>query len=152
METMEVTSREKEEILQKRERLQKRGDYWLTPEGRAEIRATWDDPEDGAIPLPLLNELVKVEEESRQLKEAGIILLSIGKFTIDGQDHISRCCVCGKLPEQKHDQGCQFARARTIIESSPICVATEQALAGPEEFENQPGHTGGLLAEEKSPP
>lgn len=45
------------------DRLRKRGSYWLSEEGRAEIRECWDDPEDGDIPLPLLNELERLESK-----------------------------------------------------------------------------------------
>lgn len=71
MEVMEVTPYEKSRILSDRERNKRRGDFWLTPEGRALIRDTWDDPEDGAIPLPLLNALEKLEE---QLDHVGQLL------------------------------------------------------------------------------
>ena len=62
METMEVTPYEKRKILEDREQNKRRGKFWLTTEGRCIIRDTWDDPEDGAIPLTLLNYIEELEE------------------------------------------------------------------------------------------
>lgn len=41
----------------------KRGDYWVSQEGREQIRDTWDDPEDGNCVLPLLNALEQAESK-----------------------------------------------------------------------------------------
>lgn len=49
-------------IQEYRERYMKVGDFWLTPEGRAEIRECWTNPNDGNIVLPLLNELERLEK------------------------------------------------------------------------------------------
>ena len=54
-------------IQEYRERYMKVGDFWLTPEGRAEIRATWKNPNDGNIVLPLLNELERLENGIKAL-------------------------------------------------------------------------------------
>lgn len=40
----------------------KRGSYWLTPEGRAELRETFDDPNDGNAVRPLLDALEWTEK------------------------------------------------------------------------------------------
>lgn len=50
------------------ERNKKRGAYWLTPEGRKEIRETWSDPNDGNAVLPLLNALEANEKWITQLE------------------------------------------------------------------------------------
>jgi hypothetical protein len=49
-------------IKEYREQYIKKGDFWLTPEGRAEIRGCWENPNDGNIVLPLLNELERLEK------------------------------------------------------------------------------------------
>lgn len=41
----------------------KRGDYWLSQEGRQEIRDTWEDPNDGNCVLPLLNAIEQAESK-----------------------------------------------------------------------------------------
>lgn len=46
----------------------KRGAYWMTPEGRKEIRETWSDPNDGTPVLPLLNALEANEKWITQLE------------------------------------------------------------------------------------
>src|SRR6266496_4361225 len=43
------------------DRKRKRGAYWLSTEGREEIRETWDDPNDGNCVLPLLDALEAAE-------------------------------------------------------------------------------------------
>jgi hypothetical protein len=49
-------------IREKREQKKESGAYWLTPEGRAQIRETWTDPEEAGCPvLPLLNALEALE-------------------------------------------------------------------------------------------
>lgn len=69
METMEVTPEERQDILANRRQAKQHGDFWLTPEGRAIIRETWDNPEDGSIPLPLLNALEQLEAQIEDLKK-----------------------------------------------------------------------------------
>lgn len=49
-------------VKELRERRHKRGAYWLSPEGRAEIRDSFEDAEDGNAVLPLLNELERLEQ------------------------------------------------------------------------------------------
>lgn len=39
----------------------KRGDYWLTTEGRAELREAFPDKEDGNAVIPLLDALELIE-------------------------------------------------------------------------------------------
>jgi|WetSurMetagenome_2_1015567.scaffolds.fasta_scaffold749784_3 hypothetical protein len=56
-----LTGTEIKIIQEYRERYMKCGDFWLTPEGRAEIRDCWKNPNDGNIVLPLLNELERLE-------------------------------------------------------------------------------------------
>ena len=57
----ELTVYEIELIQECRKSHAKSGNFWLTPEGRAEIRDCWDNPNDGNIVLPLLNELERLE-------------------------------------------------------------------------------------------
>jgi hypothetical protein len=47
----------------------KRGTYWLTPEGRAELRDTFSDPEDDNAVRPLLDALERVIAEVRDESE-----------------------------------------------------------------------------------
>ena len=57
----ELTPKEIWWIRENRRTESKRGAYWLTCEGRAEIREAWDDAEDGNAVLPLLNALEELE-------------------------------------------------------------------------------------------
>jgi hypothetical protein len=59
---MELTAEEESFIKSRREVSIKFGDYWLTKKGRAEIRDTWENPNDGNIVLTLLNALEKAED------------------------------------------------------------------------------------------
>ena len=53
------------------ERARKRGRYWLTPEGREEIREIWGyDDNDGATVTPLLNEVERLEVQRDRLLAA----------------------------------------------------------------------------------
>ena len=63
----ELTAFEVELIQECRKSNKKTGNYWLTPEGRAEIRECWDNPNDGNIVLPLLNELERLENGIKAL-------------------------------------------------------------------------------------
>jgi hypothetical protein len=56
---------------EKEERDRKRGRWWLTPEGRSEIRGTWGhDDDDGSTVTPLINELERVEGQRNKLLKA----------------------------------------------------------------------------------
>lgn len=63
----ELTEDEIDLIREKRKLRKKCGDYWLTPEGRKEIRECWDNPNDGNIVLPLLNELERLENGIKKI-------------------------------------------------------------------------------------
>jgi hypothetical protein len=62
----QLTYTEVKIIKEYRERYVKVGNFWLTTEGRAEIRDCWKDPNDGNIVLPLLNELERLENILRE--------------------------------------------------------------------------------------
>lgn len=73
-----MTTEEKDRILfeawksREAERMRKRGDYWISVEGRAEIRETWGDPEDGNCVLPLLNALEALEKVQNTARSAEV--------------------------------------------------------------------------------
>lgn len=48
-------------------RKKERGDYWLSAEGRAQLKETFDDREDGNAVRPLLDRLELLEDRIRQL-------------------------------------------------------------------------------------
>jgi hypothetical protein len=69
---------ELDSIRNSREQRRKVGSYWLSPEGRAEIHETWQDPNDGNCVLPLLNALEAQEEADRYCVKVVIPELEFG--------------------------------------------------------------------------
>lgn len=62
------------------ERRRKRGSYWTSPEGRAELRALFDDHDDGNAVRPLLDALVAAEaERDAAIRERDALIEAVRK-------------------------------------------------------------------------
>jgi len=54
-------------LAEEERRKRESGDYWLTPEGRAKLKETFDDREDGNAVRPLLDRVELLEDKIRNL-------------------------------------------------------------------------------------
>lgn len=65
----ELTPEELADVLARRTRAKKRGAYWTSPVGRAELREDFDQHDDGNAVRPLLDALDAAEKERDELRD-----------------------------------------------------------------------------------